>query len=289
MSPFLPVSPDQVAEASIGAAKAGAAIVHLHARNPETGQPDHNPSAFAALLPQIKRSTGVIINLTSGGSPYMKIEQRIQPALTFKPELASLNMGSMNFGLFPMLERFTQFRHSWESDYLENSRDLIFRNTFKDVEYALQACAGAGIRFEFECYDVGHLYNLAHFLDRGLVQRPLFVQTVFGILGGIGTHPEDVLHMKRTADRLFGGDYRWSALGAGRHQCPIAALAVGMGGNIRVGLEDSLWIGPGELATSNAAQVFRARQVIENLGMELATPAEAREILSLKGAKNVAF
>jgi uncharacterized protein (DUF849 family) len=219
----------------------------------------------------------------------MKIEQRIQPALTFKPELASLNMGSMNFGLFPMLERFTQFRHSWESDYLENSRDLIFRNTFKDVEYALQACAGAGIRFEFECYDVGHLYNLAHFLDRGLVQRPLFVQTVFGILGGIGTHPEDVLHMKRTADRLFGGDYRWSALGAGRHQCPIAALAVGMGGNIRVGLEDSLWIGPGELATSNAAQVFRARQVIENLGMELATPAEAREILSLKGAKNVAF
>jgi uncharacterized protein (DUF849 family) len=289
MSPFLPVSPDQVAEASIGAAKAGAAIVHLHARNPETGQPDHSPSAFAALLPQIKRSTDVIINLTSGGSPYMKIEQRIQPALTFKPELASLNMGSMNFGLFPMLERFKEFSHSWESDYLENSRDLIFRNTFKDVEYALQACAGAGIRFEFECYDVGHLYNLAHFLDRGLVQRPLFVQTVFGILGGIGTHPEDVLHMKRTADRLFGGDYRWSALGAGRHQFPIAALAVGMGGNIRVGLEDSLWIGPGELATSNAAQVLRARQVIENLGMELATPAEAREILSLKGAANVAF
>jgi uncharacterized protein (DUF849 family) len=289
MSPFLPVSPDQVAEASIGAAKAGAAIVHLHARNPETGQPDHSPSAFAALLPQIKQSTDVIINLTSGGSPYMKIEQRIQPALTFKPELASLNMGSMNFGLFPMLERFKEFRHSWESDYLENSRDLIFRNTFKDVEYALQACAGDGIRFEFECYDVGHLYNLAHFLDRGLVQRPLFVQTVFGILGGIGTHPEDVLHMKRTADRLFAGDYRWSALGAGRHQFPIAALAVGMGGNIRVGLEDSLWIGPGELATSNAEQVLRARQVIENLGMELATPAEAREILSLKGAENVAF
>jgi uncharacterized protein (DUF849 family) len=198
-------------------------------------------------------------------------------------------MGSMNFGLFPMLERFNEFRHPWERDYLESSRDLVFRNTFKDVEYALRTCAGNGTRFEVECYDVGHLYNLAHFLDRGLVQRPLFVQSVFGILGGIGTHPEDVVHMKRTADRLFGGDYRWSVLGAGRKQLPIAALAAAMGGNIRVGLEDSLWIGPGELATSNAAQVHRARQIIEGLGFEVATPADAREALSLKGGDKVAF
>jgi uncharacterized protein (DUF849 family) len=289
MSPYLPVTPDEIAESSIGAAKAGAAIVHLHARNPETGKPDHSLAAFAAFLPKIKQSTDAVINLTSGGAPYMKIEERIQPALTFKPEIASLNMGSMNFGLFPMLERFKDLRHPWESDYLEGSRDLVFRNTFQDVEYALRACAGNGTRFEFECYDVGHLYNLAHFLDRGLVQRPLFIQTVFGILGGIGTHPEDVLHMKRTADRLFGQDYRWSVLGAGRKQLPIAAMAAGIGGNIRVGLEDSLWIGPGELATSNAAQVNRARQIIESLGLQVATPADAREILSLKGADQVAF
>jgi uncharacterized protein (DUF849 family) len=289
MSPYLPVTPDQIAESSIGAAKAGAAIVHLHARNPETGKPDHSLAAFAAFLPKIKQSTDAVINLTSGGAPYMKIEERIQPALTFKPEIASLNMGSMNFGLFPMLERFKDLRHPWESDYLEGSRDLVFRNTFKDVEYALRACTGNGTRFEFECYDVGHLYNLAHFLDRGLVQRPLFIQTVFGILGGIGTHPEDVLHMKRTADRLFGQDYRWSVLGAGRKQLPIAAMAAGIGGNIRVGLEDSLWIGPGELATSNAAQVNRARQIIEGLGLQVAAPADAREILSLKGADQVAF
>lgn len=289
MSPYLPVTPDQIAEASIGAAKAGAAIVHLHARNPETGKPDHSPAAFAAFLPQIKQSTDAVINLTSGGAPYMRIEERIQPAITFKPEVASLNMGSMNFGLFLMLERFKEFRHAWEGDYLESSRDLVFRNTFKDVEYALRTCAGNGTRFEFECYDVGHLYNLAHFLDRGLVQQPLFIQTVFGILGGIGTHTEDVVHMKRTADRLFGENYRWSVLGAGRKQLPIAAIAVGLGGNIRVGLEDSLWIGPGELATSNAVQVHRARQIIEGVGLEVATPADAREILSLKGADKVAF
>ncbi|MGA8656348.1 MAG: 3-keto-5-aminohexanoate cleavage protein [Chthoniobacterales bacterium] len=289
MSPHLPVTPDQIAEAAIGAAKAGAAIVHLHARNPETGKPDHSPSAFAAFLPRIKQSSEVVINLTSGGAPYMKIEERIQPASTFKPEVASLNMGSMNFGLFPMLERFKEFRHLWERDYLESSRDLVFRNTFKDIEFALQTCAGTGTRFEFECYDVGHLYNLAHFLDRGLVQSPLFVQTVFGILGGIGTHPEDVMHMKRTADRLFGTDYCWSVLAAGRKQLPIATMAAGMGGNIRVGLEDSLWIGPGELATSNAAQVHRARRIIEGLGLEVATPADAREILSLKGGDKVAF
>jgi uncharacterized protein (DUF849 family) len=289
MSPYLPVTPDQIAEASIEAAKAGAAIVHLHARNPETGKPDHSPAAFAAFLPRIKQATDAVVNLTSGGSPYMAIQERIQPAITFRPELASLNMGSMNFGLFPALERFNEFQHSWERDYLESSRDLVFRNTFKDVEFALRTCSGNGTRFEFECYDVGHLYNLAHFLDRGLVQRPLFVQSVFGILGGIGTHPEDVAHMKRTADRLFGADYRWSVLGAGRRQLPIAAMAASMGGNIRVGLEDSLWIGPGELAASNAAQVHRVRQMIEALGLEAATPADAREILSLKGSDKVAF
>jgi uncharacterized protein (DUF849 family) len=289
MSPYLPVTPDQIAEASIGAAEAGAAIVHLHARDPETGKPDHSPAAFAKFLPRIKQSTDAVINLTSGGAPYMRIEERIQPAIAFMPELASLNMGSMNFGLFPMLERFNEFRHSWERDYLEGSRDLVFRNTFKDVEYALRTCAGNGTRFEFECYDVGHLYNLANFLDRGLVHRPLFFQSVFGILGGIGKHPEDVMHMKRTADRLFGGDYRWSVLGAGRKQFPIVALAAAMGANIRVGLEDSLWIGPGELATSNAAQVHRGRRIIECLGFEVATPADAREILSLKGGDKVAF
>ena len=266
--------------------------MHLHARDPETGKPDQRPAAFAAFaafLPQIKQSTDAVVNLTSGGSPYMRIEERIQPALIFKPELASLNMGSMNFGLFPMLERFKEFRHAWEREHVEGSRDLIFRNTFKDVEYALRTCAGNSTRFEFECYDVGHLYNLAHFLDRGLVERPLFVQTVFGILGGIGTHPEDVMHMKRTADRLFGEDYLWSVLAAGRKQLPIATMAAGMGGNIRVGLEDNLWIGAGELASSNAAQVDRACQIIQGLGLEVATPADAREILALKGGDKVAF
>ena len=289
MSPYLPVTPDQIAEAAIAAAKAGAAIVHLHARDPETGKPDQRPAAFAGFLLRIKQSTDAVVNLTSGGSPYTRIEERIQPAVTFKPEVASLNMGSMNFGLFPMLERFKEFRYAWEHEYLEGTRDMIFRNTFKDIEYALRTCADNGTRFEFECYDVSHLYNLAHFLERGLVQRPLFVQTVFGILGGIGTHAEDVIHMKRTADRLFGVDYRWSVLGAGRNQFPIATMAASMGGNIRVGLEDSLWIAPGELAVSNAAQVRRARQIIEGLGFEVATPADARKILSLKGADKVAF
>jgi uncharacterized protein (DUF849 family) len=289
MSPYLPVTPDQIAEAAIAAAEAGAAIVHLHARDPETGKPDQTPAAFARFLPRIKQSTNAVVNLTSGGSPYTRIEERIQPAVIFKPEVASLNMGSMNFGLFPMLERFKEFRHTWEREYLEGTRDMIFRNTFKDIEYALRTCADNGTRFEFECYDVSHLYNLAHFLERGLVQRPLFVQTVFGILGGIGTHAEDVIHMKRTADRLFGVDYRWSVLGAGRNQFPIAAMAASMGGNIRVGLEDSLWIAPGELAVSNAAQVRRARQIIEGLGFEIATPADTREMLSLKGGDKVAF
>ena len=289
MSPHLPVTPEQIAEAAVGAAEAGAAIVHMHARDPETGRPDQRPEAFARFLPSIKARSNVVINLTSGGSPYMKIEERIRPAIAFQSEVTSLNMGSFNFGLFPMLRRFTEFTHAWEREHLENSRDLIFRNTFQDIEYALRACADTGTRFEFECYDVGHLYNLAHFLDRRLVTPPLFVQTVFGILGGIGTHPEDVMQMKRTADRLFGELYRWSVLGAGRHQLPIAAMAAGMGGNVRVGLEDSLWIRAGELATSNAQQVQQARQIVEGLGLAIASPDEAREILHLKGAARVGF
>jgi uncharacterized protein (DUF849 family) len=289
MSPYLPVTPDEIAAAAIGAAEAGAAIVHLHARDPETGKPDQTPEAFARFLPRIKQATNAVINLTTGGAPYMTVQERVKPAETFKPEVASLNMGSMNFGLFPMLGRFKNFKHDWEQPALENSRDLVFRNTFKDIEYVLGLLSGAGTRFEFECYDTSHLYNLSHFLERGLVKPPLFVQTVFGILGGIGPHPEDVLHMKRTADRLFGNQYRWSVLGAGRNQLAIAAQAAAMGGNVRVGLEDSLWAGPGKLAESNAQQVRLARQIIEGLGLSVATPDEAREILSLKGGDQVAF
>jgi uncharacterized protein (DUF849 family) len=289
MSPYLPVMAEQIAESAIGAAEAGAAIVHLHARNQETGKPDQSPEAFGRFLSRIKQRTGAVINLTTGGAPYMTVQERVRPAETFKPEIASLNMGSMNFGLFPMLGRFKEFRHQWEREHLENSRDLIFRNTFQDIEFVLRTLGDAGTRFEFECYDVGHLYNLHHFLERGLVKPPLFVQTVFGILGGIGPHPEDVMHMKRTADRLFGTQYHWSVLGAGRNQLPIAAEAAAMGGNVRVGLEDSLWIGPGKLARSSAEQVQAARQIIEGLGLGIATPDEARETLSLKGADRVNF
>lgn len=289
MSPYLPVTPEEIIEASVEAAEAGAAIIHLHARDPVTGKPDQTPEAFGKFLPQIKARTNAVLNLTSGGSPYMKIDERIQPSMRFAPEVASLNMGSFNFALFPMLERFTEFKHEWEREALEGSRDLIFRNTFKDIEYALAACATNQTRFEFECYDIGHLYNLAHFLDRGLVQGPLFVQSVFGILGGIGTHDEDVMHMRRTADRLFGDQYRWSVLGAGKNQMRIAAISAAMGGNVRVGLEDSLWLGKGTLAKSNAEQVRQVRQIIEGLGHEVATPDEARAILQLKGQDKVRY
>lgn len=219
----------------------------------------------------------------------MLVEERVRPAAHYKPEVASLNMGSMNFGLYPMLDRFKEFKHDWEQPYLEGSRDRIFRNTFSDIEYILTTCAENGTRFEIECYDIGHLYTLAHFVDRGLIKTPLFVQSVFGLLGGIGPHPEDVAHMKRTADRLFGNDYQWSVLGAGKNQLPIAAQAAAMGGNVRVGLEDSLWIGPGKLAESNAQQVKAARQIIEGLGLEVATPDDARNMLSLKGGDRVNF
>ena len=289
MSPHLPVTAEEIAEAAVGAAEAGAAIVHLHARNPLDGRPDQSPEAFAPFLRIIKQRSNCVVNITTGGAPTMTIEERLRPAALFKPEVASLNMGSMNFGLFPMLERFKEFNHPWERPYLEGSRDRIFRNTFADIERILTACADNGTRFEIECYDIGHLYTLAHFVDRGLVRPPFFVQSVFGILGGIGPHPEDVMHMRRTADRLFGNDYHWSVLGAGRNQFAVAAQAIALGGNVRVGLEDSLWIGPGRLAKSNAEQVAKARRLIEELGLELATADEAREILQLKGGDRVEF
>jgi uncharacterized protein (DUF849 family) len=289
MSPHIPVTAQEIADAAVGAAEAGAAIVHLHARDPKDGRPDQSPEAFAPILKSIKQRTGAVLNITTGGAATMTIEQRVKPAATFKPEVASLNMGSMNFGLFPMLARFKDFKHDWERPYLEASRERIFKNTFADIEYILTTCAENGTRFEIECYDIGHLYTLAHFADRGVVKPPFFVQSVFGILGGIGTHVEDVAHMKRTADRLFGKDYRWSVLGAGRNQMPIAAISAAMGGNVRVGLEDSLWLGKGRFAESNAAQVKQVRSIVEGLGLEIATPDEARSILELKGGDRVNF
>lgn len=289
MSPHLPVTPYQVAVAAIEAAEAGAAIMHLHARDPDTGKPTQDPKVFGEILPHIKQATNAVVNLTTGGSPHMTVEERMQPATVFKPEVASLNMGSMNFGLYPMLNRFSEFTHEWERQHLENSRDLVFKNTFADIETILRIGNDNGTRFEFECYDISHLYNLAHFVDRGLAKTPLFIQSVFGLLGGIGAHPEDLMHMKRTADRLFGNDYQWSILGAGRNQIPLASQGVAQGSNVRVGLEDSLWIAPGELAQSNADQVKKIRQVIEGLSLEVATPDEARAMLQLKGADNVGF
>ncbi|MEE8444177.1 MAG: 3-keto-5-aminohexanoate cleavage protein [Alphaproteobacteria bacterium] len=289
MTPYLPITPDQIVAEAIAAAEAGAAVLHLHARDPETGKPDQTPDAFARFLPRIKQGTAAAINITTGGSPFMKVEERVLPAQKFKPEVASLNMGSINFGLFPLLEKYKDFKFEWEREHLEATRDLVFRNSFKDIEFILETCYANGTRFEFECYDIAHLYNLAHFADRGLVKPPFFVQSVFGILGGIGTHPEDVIHMKRTADRLLGSDYRWSVLGAGSSQLRIAAQAAAMGGNIRVGLEDSIWAGKGVLAKSNADQVKLARKIIEGLGLRVATPGEAREILSLKGGDQVNF
>jgi uncharacterized protein (DUF849 family) len=289
MSPYLPITAQEIADAAIGAAEAGAAVVHLHARDPKDGRPDQSPEAFAPFLQVIKQRSSCVVNITTGGAPTMTVEERVRPAATFKPEVASLNMGTMNFGLYPMLERQKEFKHDWERPYLEGSRERMFKNTFADIEYILTTCANNGTRFEIECYDIGHLYTLRHFADRGVVKPPFFIQSVFGILGGIGPHPEDVLHMRRTADRLFGSEYRWSVLGAGRNQMAIAAQAAAMGGNVRVGMEDSLWIGPGQLAKSNAEQVTKVRQIIEGLGLAIATPDEAREILALKGGDRVGF
>lgn len=289
MSPYLPITPDEITREALAAAEAGASILHLHARDPENGKPDQTPEAFLKFLPRIKEGTNAAINITTGGSPYMKVEERVLPAAQFKPEVASLNMGSINFGLYQLADKYKTFKFDWEKPHLEATRDLVFRNSFKDIEYVLETCYENGTRFEFECYDIAHLYNLAHFAERGLVKPPFFIQSVFGLLGAIGTHPEDVLHMKRTADRLFGNDFRWSVLGAGASQLRIAAQSAAMGGNIRVGLEDSLWAGKGRLAKSNAEQVVLARKIIEGLGFEVATPDEAREILHLKGGDKVSF
>lgn len=289
MSPHLPVTAEEIADAAVGAAEAGAAIIHLHARNPADGRPDQSPDLFEPFLKSIRQRSDAALNLTTGGAPTMTVEERMRPVAHFAPEVASLNMGSMNFGLFPMLGRFKDFQHDWEAPYLESTRDRVFKNTFADIERILAIGRENGTRFEVECYDTGHLYTLAHFADRKLIEPPFFVQSVFGILGGIGTHPEDVAHMRRTADRLFGADYHWSVLGAGRMQLPIVTMAAAMGGNVRVGLEDSLWAGPGRLAQSNAEQVTRVRAILEGLGLEVATPAEARAMLALKGGDRVNF
>jgi len=289
MSPYLPITPEEIAEAALGAAKAGAAIVHLHARNPKDGSPTQDPELFRQFGTKIRAASDVVLNFTTGGAPTMSIEERLQPALKLKPEVASLNMGSMNFGLYEMLGRYKEFKHDWEKPYLAGSDERIFKNTFRDIAYILQSCADNDTRFEIECYDIGHLYTAAHFLERRLLKPPLFIQSVFGIRGGIGPHPEDVLHMKRTADRLFGDAYYWSVLGAGRNQMFTAAMSAVMGGNVRVGLEDSVWLGRGQLAKSNAEQVAKARRILEELGLQVATPDDARDMLKLKGGRNVGF
>ncbi len=290
MSPHLPLTPDEVARDSVAAAEAGASILHLHARNPEDGSPTPDPNVFMQFLPRIKQQTDAVINITTGGGLGMSLDERLAAPRRASPEMTSLNMGSMNFGIYPMLERYPSFKYEWEKKHLEGSRDFIFRNTFKDIERIMKDLGeGHGVKFEFECYDVGHLYNLAHFVDRGLVKPPLFVQTIFGILGGIGADHENLMHMRRIANKLFGDSYRWSILAAGKYQMSFVTMGAMMGGNIRVGLEDSLYVGKGELAKSNADQVAKVRRIIEDLSLEVATPAEAREMLGLKGGDQVAF
>ena len=289
MSKYLPVSPNEIADAAILAADAGASILHLHARDPRNGKPTQDPAVFEEILPKIKKETDAVINITTGGSPHMTVEERMMPASVFKPELASLNMGSMNFGLYPMLDRFSEFEHTWERDNLEKSRDLVFKNTFQDIETILKIGKSNETRFEFECYDISHLYNLKHFVDRNLISPPFFIQSVFGLLGGIGAHPEDLMHMKRTADRLFGSDYQWSILGAGKNQMTLASMGAAQGANVRVGLEDSLWIEPGKLAQSSKDQVIKVRNILTELSFDIATPKQVRDMLKLKGSRHVAF
>jgi uncharacterized protein (DUF849 family) len=290
MSPNLPVTPDEIAGQAIAAARAGAAILHLHARDPETGHPTPDPGVFMQFLPRIRAECDAVVNITTGGGMGMTVEQRLEAAMLAEPEMCSLNMGSINFGLYPALNKPRQWRYQWEPEFLENSRDFVFKNTFRDIETALQRLGSErGTRFEFECYDVGHLYNLAHFLDRELVEPPLFIQFVLGILGGIGADSENLAFMKRTADKLFGDSYQFSVLGAGRHQMPLAAASLSLGGHVRVGLEDNLFLGPGELAPDNASQVTRARELINALSLNVASPDSARAALGLKGADRVAF
>jgi uncharacterized protein (DUF849 family) len=290
MSPHLPITPDEIAWHAIEAAEAGASILHLHARHPDDGRPTSDPKIFMQFLPRIKQGCDAVINITTGGGHGMTVDERMAAALLTRPEVASLNMGSMNFGLYPALAKQQDFRFGWEVNYLEASRDFIFRNTFKDIERVLKELGeGCGTRFEFECYDVGHLYNLAHFVERGLVRPPFFVQTIFGILGGIGADAENLLHMKRIADKLFGDGYHWSVLAAGRHQMSFVTQSAIKGGHVRVGLEDSLYLGKGRLARSNAEQVMKIRRIIEELSLEVASPAETRAMLGLKGGDAVAF
>lgn len=290
MSPALPITPQEIAEQSITAAEAGAAILHLHARVPETGEPTGDPDVFARFLPVIKQRTDAVVNITTGGSPAMTVQERLRGAVRFAPEMCSLNMGSMNFGLFPAAKRFSGWKHAWEEPYLLSSDDFIFRNTFRDIAYILEALGEAGMKFEHECYDVGHLYSVAHFLDRGLIKPPFFVQMIFGVLGGIGPDLDNLMFMHQTADRLFGkGAYQWSVLAAGRHQMPFVTQAALLGGHVRVGLEDSLFIGKGRLAVSNAEQVAKMVRILHEMGHEPATPLEAREMLGLKGADRVEF
>lgn len=290
MSPHLPITPAEIAEQSIAAAEAGASIIHLHARDPNDGRPSPDPKLFMQFLPIIKQSTDAVINVTTGGGLGMTIDERLAAPLQASPEMCSLNMGSMNFNIAPSAARVKQFKHEWERPYLEGTTNYIFRNTFQDIEQIVERLGkGHGTRFEFECYDVGHLYNLAHMLDRGVVEGPLFVQTIFGILGGIGAEHRNLMFMRETADRLFGDQYVWSVLAAGRHQMGFTTMAGILGGNVRVGLEDSLWIGPGRQATSNAEQVAKIRRILEDVGLEIASPAEARDILKLKGGDRVAF
>ena len=290
MSEALPYRPEDIAAQSIAAAEAGAAILHLHARDPKDGRPTPDPAVFMQFLPQIKAATDAVINVTTGGGLNMTVEQRLAAPLLARPEMCSLNMGSMNFGIYPMADRYKQWKFDWEESYLRNTDDFIFRNTFRDIERILKMLGEEhGTRFEHECYDVGHLYNVAHFVDRGLLKPPFFIQMIFGILGGIGAELDNLMFMKRTADRLFGNDYRWSVLAAGRHQMNFATQAALLGGSVRVGLEDSLYIGKGQLAASNADQVAKVRRILEEMGHEIATPDEARAMLALKGADRVGF
>ena len=290
MSPHLPVTADEIAEQSVDAAEAGASILHLHARDPKDGRPSSSPDHFMGFLPRIKQRTDAVINLTTGGSALMSLEERLAAPLQTEPEMCSLNMGTMNFALYPAAERITEWKHDWEKPFLENSDELIFRNTPRDVAHVLTEMGEKrGARFEFECYDVGHLYMLRHFADRGMVKAPFFIQFVFGVLGGIGADPDNLIHMKRMADKLFGDDYRFSVLAAGRQQMPMATIAAAMGGHVRVGLEDSLMIERGVLAKSNAEQVAKIRGIVEGLGRTVASPAEARQMLGLKGADRTAF
>lgn len=290
MSDHLPITPAEIAEQAIAAAEAGAAILHLHARDPNDGRPTPDPAVFMQFLPVIKQSTDAVINITTGGGLGMTVDERLAAPLQASPEMASLNMGSMNFNISGSAARISRFKYEWERPYLEGTTDFIFRNTFKDIEQIVEKLGkGHGTRFEFECYDIGHLYNLAHMLDRKVVEPPLFVQSIFGILGGLGAEPRNLLFMRETADRLFGKDYVWSVLAAGRHQMPFTTMAGILGGNVRVGLEDSLWIGKGVQATSNAQQVAKIRRILEELSLEIATPDEARRILALKGGDRVKF